>query len=114
MSYKRRTAIKKIEPLKTEKDYGETYKKKFDSAINLEKIYFVNEKYERLIVTGNDVREGGEPTRYLGVLKDIPRTGDYVISEDRKIRYRVLRWETVLNNSKTVPPKKFIVLRKEG
>lgn len=114
MSYKRRIATKKIEPLKQEKDYGEEiYKKKSKAAINVDRIYFVNERFQRLLVTGSDVREGGEPTRYQGILGRIPENDEYLTSEDHKTRYKVLRVENVLNNSKNVPPKKFIVLRKE-
>jgi len=115
MEYKRRTrAGKKIEPLKNEKDYGErTHKKKSEAAMNVDRIYFVNEKYEKLLVTGSNVSEGGEPTRYQGILGRIPETGEYVTTEDHKTRFIVLRVENILNNSKNVPPKKFIILRGE-
>jgi hypothetical protein len=110
--YKRRVKDKKkkIEPLKEERDY---LGKSSQAAVSTRRVFFVNEKYERLIVTGHDVREGGEPSRYLGILDDIPKRGEHITSADHKIKYLVLRVERVLNNSKVVPPQIFVVLRKE-
>lgn len=115
MLLSRKRKRREIEPLKKFPDYDERNKRGSRSrtaAININRIYFVNEGGERLIVSANNVQEGGEPTRFTGQLPYIPVPGrDIISTDDFKRKFEVVRRQMVPNLSLNVPPKVYIVLK---
>lgn len=110
----RRRRKKEIEPLKRFPDYSDQRKKgsmSHSAAINLNRIYFVDEDYKRLIVSAEEVRRGGEPTRFTGQLPFIPEQGDVLSNSDFSERFEVVRRHIVPNLSLNLPPKIYIVLK---
>jgi len=104
-----------IEPLKEVPDYNKRNRvgsRSKTAAMNINRIYFVNEKFERLIVSANDVQEGGEPTRFTGNLPYIPVPGKDIIStEDFKKEYMVVGRRIIPNLSLNIPSKIYIILK---
>lgn len=123
-SFKRKLTRKqksedKFNPLRKFPDYLEqiketirlSFKKSHTAALSLKRIYFVNEKYERLLPTAADVKEGGAPARFTGQLEAVPIVGDILRTEDNSKRFEVLRREHILYKAGTRPEKIFIILR---
>jgi hypothetical protein len=107
---------KDIEPLKRFPDYKDRNKHGSISktaAINVNRVYFVNENYERLLVSAHDVEEGGEPTRFTGQLPYIPIPGgnEIISTDDFKRKFKVVRRHLIPNLSLNVPPKVYVVLQ---
>jgi hypothetical protein len=101
-----------IEPLKTRPDYSEQRKRGLhQAAINLNRVYFVDENYRRLIISKSEVRRGGNPIRFVGQLPYIPEKGDVLSTEDFSDKFIVLRRHLVPNLSLNLPPKIYIVLK---
>lgn len=104
-----------IEPLKKVPDYDERNRvgsRSRTAAINVNRIYFVNENYERLVVSSNDVQEGGEPTRFTGQLPYMPVPGKDIIStDDFKRSFMVIGRRMIPVLSLNIPPKVYIILR---
>ena len=109
---KRKKKREDIEPLKTRPDYLKQKRRaSYQAAINLNRIYFVDQKYRRLIITKNEVKRGGDPTRFTGQLPFIPEQGDIFSTEDFSEKFEVVRRHTILNASLNLPPKVYIVLK---
>lgn len=111
MEKKKRKKV--IEPLKQTPDYEDQHHYgSRTAALELKRLYFVDENYEKLLVTSAGVSEGGPPARFTGQLEDVPIEGDIIRTDDNKERYIVVRRERVLYKAKSRLEKIFIVLRK--
>lgn len=110
---KKRRKITDFEPLKQVPDYEERIRRGAASkqaAINVNRIYFVDKNYEKLLVSANEVQEGGEPTRFTGQLPYIPKVDDVLSTDDFKRKFKVIGRHMVPNLSINVPPKIYIIL----
>ncbi len=108
----RRKKREEIEPLKKRPDHLKQRRLvSHQAAINLNRIYFVDRRYRRLIITKNEVKRGGDPTRFTGQLPFIPEQGDIFSTEDFSEKFEVVRRHTVLNASLNLPPKVYVVLK---
>ena len=101
-----------IEPLRKWPDYLKQRKRgSHTAAINLNRVYFVNEDYERLVVTPDEVKKGGDPTRFVGQLPFVPEAGDILSTDDFSEKFEVVRRHMIPNLSLNIPPKIYIVLK---
>jgi hypothetical protein len=101
-----------IEPLKQFPDFSKQIKTgSFHQAVNLDRIYFVDENYQRLIVSSEEIRSGGELTRYTGQLPFIPEKGDILSNEDFTRKFEVVRRHIIPYLSYSIIPKIYIVLK---
>lgn len=106
---------KKIEPLKKFPDYSDQRKRgsliNRQAAINLDRVYFVDEDLNRLIVSAEEIKRGGEPTRFTGQLPYIPEKGDILSNSDFSEMFEVVKRILVPTLSVNVPPKIYVVLK---
>ena len=105
-----------LEPLKKVPDYINQKKRGSFSAdkhtaLNVNRIYFVDENYDRLIVSSEEVRTGGDLTRFTGQLLFIPERGDILSNDDFSRRFEVIRRHMVPQLSTNIPPKIYIVMK---
>jgi len=105
-----------LEPLKKVPDYTNQKKRGSFSAdkhtaLNVNRIYFVDENYDRLIVSSEEVRTGGDLTRFTGQLPFIPERGDILSNDDFSRRFEVIRRHMVPQLSTNIPPKIYIVMK---
>lgn len=113
LKYKRKKERKDIEPLKQVPDYHERMRRGAASkqaAINVNRIYFVDKDYEKLLVSANEVQEGGKPTRFTGQLPYIPEPDDILSTEDFKRKFKVVGRHMIPSLSINIPPKIYIIL----
>jgi len=112
MVYKRKTKREDLEPLKQVPDYVRENKRgSLHKALQYERIFFVDENYRRLIVSSSEVKRGGEPTKFTGILPYFPIKGDIISTEDFSEMFEVVRRHMIPSLSPNLPPKVYIVLR---
>lgn len=101
----------KINPLRLKPDYREqrhTGAAMNKTAIQTERIYFVDENMHKLQPTAEGVHRGEKPVRFKGILKRLPYRGDILRSKDEN--FIVKRVEHELRLSIHATPKIYIVL----
>jgi hypothetical protein len=109
MFYIRKKNKTELEPLKKVPDYSK--QRKIGSIINLDRIYFVDENYQRLIISSEEIRVGGDPTRYTGQLPFMPEKGDILSNEDFTRKFEVIHRHMVPYLSYNMIPKIYIILK---
>lgn len=108
----RRKKDSPINPLRTGPDYtGSARHRQAISTFDFDRIYFIDESWNRLMPHRGGVDTGEEPSRFKGEIKFLPLKGEFLITEGAKRIFKVLAVIHELTKVKRMPPRLYVMLK---